>query len=77
MATVRLLTAVPTSGTSSQLHALAVKSHTLMFPCWSPAVLSTVSSKALDCVSHEQKPTNTAATSLAWTCLKLAALCRL
>lgn len=36
MATVRLLTAVPTSGTSSQLHALAVKSHTLMFPCWSP-----------------------------------------
>ncbi len=37
MATVRLLTAVPTSGTSSQLHAFAVKSQTLMFPCWSPA----------------------------------------
>lgn len=28
---------VPTSGTSSQLHALAVRSHTRMLPCWSPA----------------------------------------
>ena len=36
-ATVRLLTAVPTSGTSSQLQALAVRSQTRMFPCWSPA----------------------------------------
>jgi hypothetical protein len=32
-ATVRLRTAVPTSGTSSQLHAFAVRSHTLIFPC--------------------------------------------
>ena len=36
-ATVRDRTGVPTSGTSSQLHAPAVRSHTLMFPCWSPA----------------------------------------
>lgn len=27
---------VPTSGTSSQLQALAVRSHTRMLPCWSP-----------------------------------------
>lgn len=36
-ATERERTAVPTSGTSSQLHALAVRSHTRMLPCWSPA----------------------------------------
>ena len=34
---MRLLTAVPTSGTSSQLQALAVRSQTRMLPCWSPA----------------------------------------
>ena len=31
-------TAVPTSGTSSQLHAPAVRSHTLMLPRLSPAL---------------------------------------
>ena len=36
-ATVMERTAVPTSGTSSQLHAFAVRSHTRMLPCWSPA----------------------------------------
>lgn len=29
---------VPTSGTSSQLQALAVRSHTRILPCWSPGV---------------------------------------
>lgn len=36
-ATVRLRTAVPTSGTSSQLQAPAVRSHTRMLPLLSPA----------------------------------------
>ena len=35
-ATVMLRMATPTSGTSSQLQELAVRSHTLMLPCWSP-----------------------------------------
>lgn len=33
---MRERTATPISGTSSQLQALPVRSHTLMLPCWSP-----------------------------------------